>query len=78
MAADGRLLDWQTEMWLPQATRGLPNIPLLAVEAAGLPQTRGINAGQVQQNGDPPYAADAMQVLVHWLKDGPVRLAPMR
>ena len=28
--AAGRILDWKTEMWMPQATKGLPNIPLLA------------------------------------------------
>lgn len=75
---DGRICDWRTEMWLPRRTNGLPNIPLLALDAAGLPQVPGINAGQVQQNGDPPYAADGVQVVVHWLKDTPVRLAPIR
>jgi CO/xanthine dehydrogenase Mo-binding subunit len=78
VAPDGRICDWRTEMWLPRATRGLPNIPLVALDAAGLPQTPGLNAGQVQQNGDPPYAADGMQVVVHWLKDAPVRLSPIR
>ena len=32
---DGHILDWRTEMWLPEITRGLPNIPLLAPAAAG-------------------------------------------
>jgi CO/xanthine dehydrogenase Mo-binding subunit len=78
VGADGRILDWRTEMWLPQRTNGLPNIPLLALDAAGLPQMPGINAGLVQQNGDPPYVADRVQVLVHWLKDTPLRLSPIR
>jgi CO/xanthine dehydrogenase Mo-binding subunit len=56
----------------------LPNIPLLAPEAAGLGQPRGLNAGQIAQNGDPPYAADHMRVVAHWLKDAPLRLAPIR
>jgi nicotinate dehydrogenase subunit B len=76
--SSGRILDWRTEMWVPQATRGLPNIPLLAPEAAGLGQPRGLNAGAISQNGDPPYAADHMRVLAHWLKDAPLRLAPIR
>ena len=75
---DGRILDWRTEMWLPQATRGLPNIPLLGPEAAGLDQVRGLNAGLISQNGDPPYAADHVEVLVHWLKTAPLRPAPLR
>ena len=76
--AGDRILDWRVEMWLPQATRGLPNIPLLGPEAAGLDQVRGLNAGQISQNGDPPYAADNVRILVHWLKDAPLRPAPLR
>src|SRR5438552_7601872 len=76
--AGNRILDWRVEMWLPQATRGLPNIPLLGPEAAGLDQVRGLNAGQIPQNGDPPYAADNVRILVHWLKDAPLRPAPLR
>ena len=34
--------------------------------------------GLVSQNGDPPYAADSIQVLVHWLKNAPLRPAPLR
>jgi nicotinate dehydrogenase subunit B len=74
----GRILEWRTEMWLPQTTQGLPNVPLLAPEAAGLEQMRGFNAGLISQNGDPPYAADQVQVIVHWLKDAPLRAAPIR
>ncbi|HET7679131.1 MAG TPA: molybdopterin cofactor-binding domain-containing protein [Xanthobacteraceae bacterium] len=78
VGADGRILDWRTEMWLPKATQGLPHIPLLGLEAAGIAQVYGINAGQVSQNGDPPYAADRIQVIAHWLKDAPLRPAPIR
>ena len=79
VSADGRILDWRTEMWMPQTTRGLPNIPLLAPEAAGLDDVRGpAMPGLISQNGDPPYAADSIQVLVHWLKDTPLRPAPIR
>jgi nicotinate dehydrogenase subunit B len=76
--AGDRILAWRVEMWLPQATRGLPNIPLLGPEAAGLDQVRGLNAGLISQNADPPYAADNVKVLVHWLKDAPLRPAPLR
>ena len=76
--AGDRILAWRVEMWLPQTTRGLPNIPLLGPEAAGLDQVRGLNAGLISQNADPPYAADNVRVLVHWLKDAPLRPAPLR
>jgi nicotinate dehydrogenase subunit B len=75
---EGRILAWRTEMWLPQVTRGLPHIPLLGPQAAGLDETRGSNAGLISQNGDPPYAADRVEVLVHWLKAAPLRPAPLR
>jgi CO/xanthine dehydrogenase Mo-binding subunit len=78
IGADGRILDWRTEMWIPRTTRGMPNIPLLAPEAAGLDDVRGLNPGLISQNGDPPYAADGIQVVVHWLKDTPLRPAPLR
>jgi nicotinate dehydrogenase subunit B len=72
------ILEWRTEMWLPQTTRGLPNIPLLAPAAAGLDDVRGLQPGLISQNADPPYRADHVQVLVHWLKDAPLRPAPIR
>jgi CO/xanthine dehydrogenase Mo-binding subunit len=75
---DGRILEWHTEMWLPQMTRGLPDIPLLGPAAAGLDDVRGLQPGFIWQNADPPYAAENVKVLVHWLKDAPLRPAPIR
>ena len=78
VSADGRILDWRTEMWLPKTTKGLPNIPLLAPEAAGLDHVPGLNTGLISQNADPPYAADSIQVVAHWLSHAPLRPAPIR
>jgi nicotinate dehydrogenase subunit B len=78
VAPDGRILDWRTELWIPKTTRGLPNIPLLAPEAAGLDHVPGLNPGLISQNGDPSYAAESIQVIAHWLKDAPLRPAPIR
>jgi nicotinate dehydrogenase subunit B len=78
VGADGQILAWRTEMWLPQMTPGLPDIPLLAPAAAGLDDVRGLQPGFIWQNADPPYAAENVQVLVHWLKDAPLRPAPIR
>ena len=72
------IIEWRTEMWLPQTTRGLPDIPLLAPAAAGLDDVRGLQPGLISQNADPPYRADHVQVLAHWLKDAPLRPAPIR
>src|SRR5258705_11857678 len=65
--ADGRILDWRTEMWIPQTTKGLLNIPLLGPQAAGLDNIIGLNPGLISQNGDPPYVADHIQGVVHWV-----------
>jgi CO/xanthine dehydrogenase Mo-binding subunit len=78
VSPEGRILDWRTDMWIPRSTRGLAAIPLLAPDAAGLKQPQGMNTGLISQNGDPPYAAHALQVVVHWLKDTPLRPAPIR
>ena len=78
VAPDGRILDWRTELWIPKTTRGLPNIPLLAPEAAGLDHVPGLNPGSISQNGDPSYAAESIQVIAHWLNNAPLRPAPIR
>ena len=78
LGPDGRIAAWRTEMWLPKATANLPNIPLLAAQAAGIPQTLGISAGLITQNGDPPYAVPDLEVVVHWLKDAPLRPSNIR
>ena len=78
VSADAHILEWRTDMWIPQTTRGLLNIPLLGPQAAGLDNIVGLNTGLISQNGDPPYAADHIQVIVHWLKDAPLRPAPLR
>ena len=35
-------------------------------------------AGAITQNGDPPYAAANVRVVVHWLKETPLRLSNLR
>jgi nicotinate dehydrogenase subunit B len=72
----GHLVAWETEMWLPMTVQGAR--PLLGVDAASVPQTHGQGAGQVQQNGDPPYAAPNVKVTVHWLKSTPLRPSNLR
>ena len=78
LGADGKIAAWRTEMWIPKATAGLPNIPLLGPEAAGIAQPQGLSTGQIMQNGDPPYAVPNVEVLIHWLKDAPLRPSNIR
>jgi CO/xanthine dehydrogenase Mo-binding subunit len=78
VGADGGIAAWRTQMWLPKATANLPNIPLLGPEAAGIAQTRGLSTGLISQNGNPPYAVAHQEVVVHWLKDAPLRPSNLR
>ncbi len=74
---DGRIVNWETQMWLPAATAGTR--PFLGIDAAGLAQPHGQNAGQISQNGDPPYAATpSPKVTVHWIKQTPLRISNLR
>ena len=74
--AENRIVSWETHMWLPA---GLPGgRPLVSVDAAGISQQHGRGAGLLNQNGDPPYEASNVRVIVHWLKDSPLRLSNLR
>ena len=75
---DGKIAAWRTDMWIPKATANLPNMPLLALDAAGIAQTPGLTTGLISQNGDPPYAVAHQQVVVHWLKSSPLRPSNFR
>jgi nicotinate dehydrogenase subunit B len=74
--AQGRIVAWDTQMWLPAQTQGVR--PVLAAEAANLAQDHGVGAGAITQNGDPPYEAPNVRVLVHWIKETPLRLSNLR
>ncbi len=74
--AAGRIIGWETEMWVPTAAPGAR--ALLAADAAGLEQDHGQGAGQITQNGDPPYQTDNVRVVTHWLKETPLQLSNLR
>ena len=78
LTSDGKVSAWRTEMWLPKATASLPNMPLLAPDAAGIAQTPGITTGLISQNGNPPYAIANQEVLVHWIRTSPLRPSNFR
>jgi nicotinate dehydrogenase subunit B len=78
LTPEGRIDAWQTDMWVPRATANLEWVPLLAPLAAGLRQPIGQAVGLVSQNGGPPYGANAVQVLAHWLGPAPLRPSNIR
>ncbi len=74
----GEVVAWETDAWLPLATAGLPNIPLLGPQAAGIAQPLGLSTGLISQNIDPPYDFPNVRGVVHWLKDAPLRPSNIR
>jgi CO/xanthine dehydrogenase Mo-binding subunit len=67
---NGRIVAWDTQMWLPATRPGAR--AYLAADAAGIGQEHGMSSGLLSQNGDPPYEAERVRVVAHWLKDTPL------
>ena len=78
LGADRKIAAWRTQMWIPKATASLPNVPLLGPQAAGVKQVMGISTGLISQNASPPYGVPNVEVLIHWLKDAPLRPSNIR
>jgi CO/xanthine dehydrogenase Mo-binding subunit len=74
--ASGRIVSWETEMWVPNAAPGAR--ALLSADAAKIAQEHGTGSGAITQNGDPPYAADNVRVVAHLIKDTPLQLSNLR
>ena len=74
--ANGHIVGWDTQMWIPTNRRGARL--LLAAQSAGIPQDSGRDAAAVFENGDPPYAADYVRVLAHWMRDTPLNPSNLR
>jgi nicotinate dehydrogenase subunit B len=74
--ANGNIVAWETQMWVPGGPQG--DRALVGPESAGLAQGHGQNAGAMTLNADPPYAAPHMRVILHALKNTPLRLSNLR
>jgi nicotinate dehydrogenase subunit B len=74
--AQGRIVSWETQMWLPKNIPG--NRAFIGIDAAGISQDHGQGAGQMQMNGDPSYASPNTRVVVHYLADSALRISNLR
>ena len=54
VSAEGRIVDWRTDMWIPQTTHKLLNIPLVGPQAAGLDNIVELNTGLICRTEIPP------------------------
>ncbi|HET7265314.1 MAG TPA: molybdopterin cofactor-binding domain-containing protein [bacterium] len=78
LGAGGEVQAWETQAWLPAASRGLPNVPLLAPDEAGISQHPGVSTGLISQHLEPPYAVGGVRAVIHWLGDPPLRTSQLR
>ena len=61
-------------MWIN--TKG--TIPLVGLDAAGIKQRQGRWPGSLDENLDPPYTSPNASVVIHRLKDSPLRPGHVR
>ena len=71
-----RIAAWEAQMWVPASLPG--QRPFLALDAAGIGQTRGQSSGLLNQNADTPYASPNVRVVTHWTKTTPLRPSNLR
>ncbi len=74
--AGGNIVAWETQMWLPGGPPG--QRALVGPETAGMTQEHGQGAGAMTLNADPPYPAPNLRVILHQLKETPLRLSNLR
>jgi nicotinate dehydrogenase subunit B len=76
--AQGNIVAWEAETWLPawSGTRG--TIPLVAFDSAGIAQRQGRWPGSLDENLDPPYTSPNATVTIHRLKEAPLRPGHVR
>jgi nicotinate dehydrogenase subunit B len=75
---DGNLMAWETELWAPMWINAKGTIPLVGLDAAGITQRQGRWPGSIDENLDPPYTVPNVSVVVHRLKDSPLRTGHVR
>jgi nicotinate dehydrogenase subunit B len=76
--ASGAIVAWETEAWLPVNTPGLHNVPLYALEAAGITQPGGQFSANISGNLAPSFPLPNVLATVHWLKSTPIRPSNLR
>ncbi len=76
--ANGKIVAWRSQMWIPRPTPKLPHIVLPGPKAAGLPQTEGISPGSLHVGATPIYDIPNMETVLHYMKETPLRSSPLR
>jgi CO/xanthine dehydrogenase Mo-binding subunit len=76
--AQGNIVAWEAETWIPAFYAAKGTIPLVGLDAAGIKQRQGRWPGSLDENLDPPYTSPNASVVIHRLKDSPLRPGHVR
>jgi CO/xanthine dehydrogenase Mo-binding subunit len=76
--AQGNIVAWEAETWIPMWISAKGTIPLVGLDAAGMKQRQGRWPGSLDENLDPPYDSPNASVVIHRLKDSPLRPGHVR
>ena len=76
--AQGNIVAWEAETWIPMWISAKGTIPLVGLDAAGIKQRQGRWPGSLDENLDPPYTSPNASVVIHRLKDSPLRPGHVR
>jgi nicotinate dehydrogenase subunit B len=76
--AQGNIVAWEAETWIPMWISAKGTIPLVGLDAAGMTQRQGRWPGSLDENLDPPYTSPNTSVVIHRLKDSPLRPGHVR
>ncbi|MBI2553491.1 MAG: xanthine dehydrogenase family protein molybdopterin-binding subunit, partial [Candidatus Rokubacteria bacterium] len=71
--ANGNVIAWQSEFWIPRRTDVGHGVPFVAASLAGLPHRDAMNPSTIFLNSKPEYAFPNAHVLVHRLQTTPFR-----
>jgi CO/xanthine dehydrogenase Mo-binding subunit len=74
--ADGNLLGWESEVYIPEKPKAVA-VKLVAAELAGLPH-EDAHPGNIHQNMAIPYAVPNVTATAHWLARTPFRASWIR
>ncbi len=76
--ANGNVIAWYSQLYIPESATGSVNVKLVAAELAGLPHETGMVPGNVIQNTAIPYAFPNVRTVAHRLAETPLRPAWIR
>ena len=71
--ANGNVVAWYSQVYVPESATGSVNVKLVAAELAGLPHETGMVPGNVIQNTAIPYTFPNVRTVAHRLAETPLR-----